>query len=200
MDEFDIYVRSTLHSRVEQLLQDQWPIPYSTVLVSSLSNFLLCTSGFLSALNHGDTEYMWRWFFNFGTHFLCSTTIGMHLGFRLAGAIGEDTEGRSLFRRRLAGPLLLTAIASVSTSVFASILCPGVPLWLGPILFVVAAAVTALCVRHDWWHRFAARLPCICAVPGSSGRGPERVASFGPATDGSHGCPDSGHPPSSGAP
>jgi hypothetical protein len=187
-DEFDTYVRTTLHSRVEKLLQDRGPIPYGTVLVMSVPNFLLTASGSLTALSHGDTEYMWRWLLISGIVLLCANAIIVHLGLRLADtSIREETEGSSLFKRKLAGPLLLVGIISIVLFVSAIFFLPWVPLWHGPILFVAAAAVTALCYKRDWWHRASARLPCLCATFSRAERRPEHTVNSGPITDGSHG-------------
>jgi hypothetical protein len=191
-EEFEIYVRSVLHNRVEKLLQDQWPIPYGTVLVGSLSNLLLSTSGWLSAWNGGDTEYMWRWLLNCGTHFLFAVAISMHLGFLLGGTgVGEDADGKSCFRRKLAGPLLFTVATSISSSCLSSILHPGVPLWHWPIHFVIAAVMTALLFKRAWWQRASAYLQCLCAMFSSAGRRPEQTASSGPTADASQGASDS---------
>jgi hypothetical protein len=83
--------------------------------------------------------------------------------------------------------LLLVLIISIVLFVSAVFFFPWVPLWHGPILFVAAAAVTALCYKRDWWHRASARLPCLCATFSRAERRPEHTVNSGPITDGSHG-------------
>jgi hypothetical protein len=164
-DEFEVYVRNDLHSRVEKLLKDQGPIPYGKVLVGSVGISLFCFSAVLAESRHGETAWMWRLLFNAVLQCLCATVIAVHLILRFAEtSIGEDIEGASFFKRKLAGPLLTAFIFSIVTAGGGLLLYPGVPLWYGPIHCVVAAAVTARFVKRDWWHRAALRLPCLCST------------------------------------
>jgi hypothetical protein len=158
-DEFEIYVRSTLHSQVDKLLQDQGPVPYGTVLVLCLNGLLGVSSGFLTALTHGDTEYAWRWLLASGIDIMASFIL-VHVALRLVEtSLGEDFQRKSFFKRMLAGPLPLLAMSSMLASLSRSILHPHVPLWHGPILFVATAAVTALCVRRGSRCRASAPAP-----------------------------------------
>jgi hypothetical protein len=185
--EFEIYVRNDLHSRVEKLFKDRGPIPYGTVFVGSLGLSLPTISLFLAEYFHGvETEWMWRHLFGAVPQCLCAPVIAVHLVLRFAEtSIGEDIEGTSFFKRELAGPLLTTTTFSVVTLSAGILQFPGVPLWYGPIHCVaaVAAAVIAGCVKRDWWHRAAVRLPWNRSTrePRSSDSRPSRPRELGDA-------------------
>jgi hypothetical protein len=140
-------------------------------------------------LNHGDTDYMWRWLFCVGIVVLCVNACFLHVCLRLAEAsIAEDTERKSLFGRKLARPLQFAAICVIMSwwVTILVILSPRLPFWPLPIIFVVAAAATALCYRRDWLTRAYTCLPSPIAAFSPAGIRPEHPASSAPTTDGRH--------------
>jgi hypothetical protein len=151
---FEQYVRTALTERVEEMLHEQGPVPYSVVALGSLSHTLAFPPVIINGLQDGLSNMV-------GICIACASicfftdTVAIHLTMGLAGTTFGDApaSGRSLLGR-LSGPLSTVMIFSVCSAVPLALI--AAPQWLAILVAVFELAVTSML----YFPRSALRRSC----------------------------------------
>jgi hypothetical protein len=136
--QFEHYVRTALAERVEEMLQEQGPVPYGVVTVGSLSHILVSSTIIINALQDGIPNLV-NLCIAFGSICFFTDAIAMRLIMSLAGTtIGSAPSPLG----RLCGPLATAMIFSVFLAFPLALVTPAAPQWLAILLVVLEVVVT----------------------------------------------------------
>jgi len=142
--QFEHYVRTAVAERVEEMLNEQGPVPYHVVTVGSLSHILVSSTIIINAVQDGIPNLV-NICIAFASICFFTDAIAMRLITDLAGTtFGDAPAGGHSLLSRLSGPLATAMIFSVCLAVPLALITPAAPQWLAVLLVVIELVVTCM--------------------------------------------------------
>jgi hypothetical protein len=141
---FEHYVRTAVAQRIEDMLNEQGPVPYDVVTVGSLSHILVSSTIIINAVDDGIPNLV-NICIAFASICFFTDAIAMRLIMGLAGTtFGDAPAGGHSLLSRLSGPLATAMIFSICLAVPLALITPAAPEWLAILLVVAELAVTCM--------------------------------------------------------